>query len=129
MELALNLAWMMLTALMCGLWMRYAPVKGVDRRTQFVALALVLLILFPVISVTDDIVMAQNPAETDYCQRKDHAVENAHVTLHPVAAAILPVITAVSSESSQLIQQGHLPALAATVRGMDRIQSRPPPAV
>ena len=131
MELTLNLAWMILTALMCAMWVRYAPLKGpggVDRRTQIVALALVLLILFPVISETDDIVMAQNPAETDSLQRKGHAVENAQNPLHPVAKMIMPVIAESASESSQIIQQGHLRALKAMVPAMGRIQSRPPPA-
>ena len=127
MELSLNLAWMVLTAIMCGLWMRYAPLKGASRRTQFAALALVLLILFPVISVTDDIVTAQNPAETDCLQRKNHAVEDAHHVLHPIADMILPMIAALSPESCQFIQLSYLPPPTAMVYAMNRIQNRPPP--
>lgn len=127
MELALNLAWIMLTALMCGLWIRYGPVKGASRQTQFIALALVLAILFPVISVTDDIVMAQNPAETDCCQRKGHAVEHAHATPHSIAATIPPVVAAVSADPSPLTQPGH-PPVPALGTGIGLIQNRPPPA-
>jgi hypothetical protein len=118
----------MLTALMCALWLHYAPLKGAGRRTQIVALALMLLILFPVISVTDDLITAQNPAETVTLLRKGQAVETAHSALHPVPNFILPAIAEPVSESRQWIQQGHLPALAAMVPAMGTIQNRPPPA-
>jgi len=69
METVLNLAWALLVMLMFGLWMRFAPHTGPNRRgdsprIQFVALAVLILLLFPVISVTDDLQAIQNPAET-----------------------------------------------------------------
>jgi hypothetical protein len=132
MELTLNLAWLMLTALMCALWVRYVPLKGagngyLNRRTQFVALALVLLILFPVISVTDDLVLAQNPAETDSLQRRAHAAENAHSALHPAIDMALQAIAESASESAQFFRRGHLPALKAMAPATGPIQNRPPP--
>jgi len=127
MELVLNLGWMVLTALMCWLWMRYAPREGESRSMQLVALALVVLILFPVISVTDDIVTAQYPAETDCCQRKDHVCANAHSILHPVAEVILPFFAELSSSSSYFAVQGNLLDPTVKVPALDSIQSRPPP--
>src|ERR1035437_9217781 len=85
MELILNLAGLLVAAAMACLWLRWAPRKGFDRRTQLVALALLILILFPVISVTDDLLAAQNPAETDYLVRRDHLVSSAR-PIFPVAA-------------------------------------------
>ena len=128
MELTLNLTWLVLTALMCGLWVRYAPLKGASWRAQVVALALVLLILFPVISVTDDLIFAQNPAETDSLQRKGQAVENANGAPHPVLSFILSTIAEPVSESAKFMQQGQLPVLKAMVPAMGSIQNRPPPA-
>ena len=72
MELVLNLAWAFLASIMVGLWLRLAVRTGVNLRMQFVALAVLLLILFPVISVTDDLQVAQNPAEADCLVRRDH---------------------------------------------------------
>jgi hypothetical protein len=128
MELVLNLAWMVMATLMYWLWTHYAPHKGADRRTQLVALALVILIMFPVISVTDDMMMAQSPAETNCCQRKDYACANAHSTLHPIADAILPFFAELSSDSFHFAILGALLVPVVKVPAMDSIQSRPPPA-
>ena len=54
MEIILNLAWIFLAAVIMWLWLRYAPCEGASRRTQVAALAMLIVILFPVISVTDD---------------------------------------------------------------------------
>jgi hypothetical protein len=128
MELVLNLAWMLLATLTCWLWVSYAPRKGADRRTQLVALALVILILFPVISVTDDLQMAQNPAETDCCQRKDHVHVNHHPMLHPVPEFALPSIAAIPSGSTDFALPDNLTAPQAKVPALGSIQNRPPPA-
>lgn len=56
------------------LWLRMVS-QGRDGRArwgiQVVALLLLIVILFPVISVTDDLMAAQNPAETDSVQRRN----------------------------------------------------------
>ena len=128
MELALNFAWMMLAAVMCLMWIRHAPVKGMDRRTQFVALALVILIMFPVISVTDDLMLAQNPAETSSSQRKDHLCANPHITPHPIAEALLAFPAEPFSGPLRLGVTGNSLAPLVRVPTLDSIQNRPPPA-
>jgi hypothetical protein len=65
MELTLNLSWAFVAAWMIFVWVRKAPRTAMDRGAQFVALAVVILMLLPVISVTDDLIAAQNPAEFD----------------------------------------------------------------
>jgi len=85
MELVLNFAWVLLAAFMLSLWLQLAPCAHGDRRMQLVALAVLLLILFPVISVTDDLQAMQNPAETDCCQRRSHACAAPH-SLFPAPA-------------------------------------------
>jgi hypothetical protein len=128
MELVLNLAWMVLTALMFWLWLRHAPRKGASRTMQIVALATVFLILLPAISVTDDLVMAQNPAETDRCQRKDERAAVPHAAHFPVADFIPAFSTEIRFDSSHFAVLGNLLAPAAKVPAMDSIQNRPPPA-
>jgi hypothetical protein len=128
MELALNLAWVVLTTLMLWLWVRSGPCKGTSRPMQIAALATVILILLPAISVTDDLMMAQNPAETDRCQRKDQLSATAHATLHPVANLTLPFFAGLSFDSSDLAAPGNLLIPTVKVPAMDSIQNRPPPA-
>ena len=128
MELVLNLAWVLLAALMFWLWLQFAPRAGVDRRMQVVALALLILILFPVISVTDDLQAAQNPAETDSCQRRDHVVSSAHSVFPAVAALPLPVFAELSFGVLRTAAPGSLSAPLVDHPALAPIQNRPPPA-
>jgi hypothetical protein len=128
MELTLNLAWMMLATLMCCLWMRFTPRQGATRRAQLVALALVILIMLPVISVTDDLMAARNPAETDCCQRKHHACSNEHPPLHAVAGLSLPLVAGFSSGRLRLAAPRNLTTPQVKIPALSSIQNRPPPA-
>jgi hypothetical protein len=127
MELALNLAWIVLAASMYWLWIGSAPRGGATRRTQFVALVLVVLILFPVISVTDDLTATLNPAETDCCQRRGHAFSGFLSTLHPGLEFVLPTIVPFAPGSSHFAALGNLIAPLVKVPALRSIQTRPPP--
>jgi hypothetical protein len=133
MELFLNLAWVVLAALMFCLWLRFSPLTGpqgriVDRRMQFVALAVLIAILFPVISVTDDLQAIQNPAETDSCQRRDHVVSSAHSIFPAVAALPVPAFAELSFGILRFVAPGRLPAPLIDLPALASIQNRPPPA-
>lgn len=129
MELTLNLAWALLAALMFCLWLRFSVCIGPSRRMQLVALAVLLLILFPVISVTDDMQAAQNPAETDSCPRKDHVVSTHH-SIFPAAVALpLPVFAALASGFPRFAAPRNLPLPLIDHPALAAIQNRPPPAV
>ena len=127
MELVLNLVWGLLAALMFCLWMRFAPRTGKDRRMQFVALAVLLLILFPVISVTDDLQAIQNPAETDCCQRRDHVGSAPHSILTPVASLPMPAVADLPYGVLGLAIPGRgvVPIFDHPAKAL--IQNRPPP--
>ncbi|MGA2673533.1 MAG: hypothetical protein ABSE99_09920 [Terracidiphilus sp.] len=128
MEFTLNLAWVVLAALMICLWLRIGPRRDTDRRLQLVALAVLLLILFPVISVTDDLLAVQNPAETDSCIRRDYAISSAHSIFPAVAALPQPFLAELSFSFLRFAAPGHLPAPAVDHPGLAGIQNRPPPA-
>ena len=133
METFLNLAWGLLAALMVCLWPRFAPRTGPDermkdRRVQFVALAVLLLILFPVISVTDDLQATQNPAETDSSLRKDHIAVSPHSILPAVAALPLGIFAGLLSGLPRFTGTRNLPVPAIDYPALASIQSRPPPA-
>jgi hypothetical protein len=127
MEALLNFAWALMAIACLGLWFRFGRRTGVDRRASFVALVMLLVILFPVISVSDDLWAGQNPAETDTCQRRAHRDCCSHTSLQAVASLPLPVFAelsfgihrfSVSLPPTQSVPDN--PALAP-------IQNRPPP--
>jgi hypothetical protein len=110
--------------------MRYDSQAGASRWTQFAALALLIMILFPVISVTDDLQMAQNPAEADayyLCTRRDHAVAGPH-SIFPIAAALpIPVFAGISFGHPHYAAPSNLPAPTVLSPALAAIQNRPPP--
>ena len=124
----LNLGWLVLATLMCLLWVRHARRQGPVRQVQFIALALVLANMFVVISIYDDMAMAQNPAETNCFQRKDDLSAYPHAPLHSVAV-LIPLFSAKPSfDSSHSAVLGNLVASALKVPATNSIQNRPPPA-
>jgi hypothetical protein len=127
MELSLNLAWVLLTAFMFWGWLRFSPRAGSNRRMQFVALAVLILILFPVISVTDDLQAAQNPAETDCCLRRNHACSIPHSIIPAVAALPVPVFAELSFGTLHIAAPGNLPAPVLENQALAPVQNRPPP--
>jgi hypothetical protein len=127
MELFLNFGWALIAIAIVCLWLRPEPSRSIDRRTQLIALVMLIVILFPVISVSDDLWSLQNPAETDTCQRRNHLAHCPH-SIAP-ANAILPG----SAPAEQIYGVQRLPA-AILIRlqifenpALDPIQSRPPP--
>jgi hypothetical protein len=127
MELVLNLEWMVLATAMYWLWVRYARREGPGRGVQFIALALVLVTMFTVITMYDDMAMAQNPAETRCFQREDDLGAHAHAPLHPVAV-LTPLFSAKPSfDLRHSAVLGNLVAPALEVPATNSIQNRPPP--
>jgi hypothetical protein len=127
MELILNLAWALSAVAILSYWLRYARLVGASRRTQMVALAMLILILFPVISVTDDLQAMQNPAETDSCLRRVHAVSSPHSILAAPGTLPPPVLAELSFGVLQVATSGSLATPAINHPAMAPIQNRPPP--
>ncbi len=129
MESVLNLGWVVLVTLMCWLWLRH-PARCEDRgRTvQFVSLALVLVMMFVVITMYDDMAMAQSPAETSCFAREDFSGARAHAMLHPVANFPQPLFSEPSFEAHYLGVVGNYPAPALQSPALGLVQNRPPPA-
>jgi hypothetical protein len=101
MELFLNLLWLLVCCGLVVFWtMRGSepadasarrrgsrPIVFSERRTQVIALCLLIILLFPVISLTDDLVAWQASAETEHVQRLDAV----HAFLQQtIASAALP---------------------------------------
>jgi hypothetical protein len=128
MELALNLEWMALATAMCWLWAHYARREGRGRSAQFVSMALVLGIMFVVITMYDDMAMAQNPAETRSFLREDDSGAHAHASLHPVVASTPTLAVKLPFNTTRVAVEGSLVVPTVRVPVLSSIQNRPPPA-
>jgi hypothetical protein len=126
MELALNLVWAMTATMMVCALLRSAP-RPTGRVTQSVALGVLVLILFPVISVTDDLQSVQNPAEPDCCLRRDHVVINPHSIYPSVASLPQPAFAELAFGFLRTAAPGALPAPLLCHPALNPIQNRPPP--
>ncbi|MGD0738100.1 MAG: hypothetical protein ABR957_00800 [Terracidiphilus sp.] len=124
----LNLEWVVLATAMSWLWARHARLKGPGRQVQFIALALILVNMFVVISMYDDMAMAQSPAETSCFAREDFSGARAHALLHPVANFPQPLFSEPSFATYYLGVVGNYPAPALQSPALGSIQNRPPPA-
>jgi hypothetical protein len=128
-EIFLNFAWMLLAGASVLLWMRYGPRTGTNRRTQIAALAMLMLILFPVISVSDDLQMALNLAEDDVYVRRNFATTGLDSGFPAPAVGTLPPpsFTELSLVYLRMKAPGHPPAPAVNNPALTVIQNRPPP--
>jgi hypothetical protein len=128
MELALNLVWALLTVVFVRFWWLDAPRNGASKRAQAVALLVLIVIFFPVISVTDDLGAIQNPAVLDWCARRNHAAACPHAILPAVATLPPPVFAGLSFVFSRLAAPSRVSAPLVKIPALASIQNRPPPA-
>jgi hypothetical protein len=126
-EIFLNFAWAVLAVTLVVLWLRLGCRLDQSRRSQIVAIAVLIAILFPVISVSDDLIAAQNPAETDNCQRRDHLTPGSAHLLQLAAVAPPSIRTGTAFGIVQYVLPGK-PALRVVARpALMSIANRPPP--
>ena len=124
----LNLGWALLAAWMLCLWARMAPRRASDRRVQLIALSVVILILLPAISMTDDLVAAQNPAEIDCCARRHDHGNGANPISTAIAALPMPAFDGLSIGIARMAAPGNLSSPFVEHPNLASIQNRPPPA-
>lgn len=127
MELALNLIWSLLALVMVCLWLRHAPREASQRGAQMIALCVLLIILLPAISMTDDLMAAQNPAEVDSSLRRDHEYVRPHALFPATAALPQLAFAGVSFDAHRQAAPGLVSAPAFDLPALAPIQNRPPP--
>lgn len=128
MEIFLNLAWAALAIAMVCAWLRME--NGTDRRRQCIAILVLIAILLPAISISDDLLAMQNATETDTCQRRDQLFLAGAHPLAPLPIAVLPALLV---QGVQVADLGYAPAPDVFLQhfnssGLPAIQNRPPPA-
>ena len=130
MELALNLAWFTLASLMFWLWLSRPPSPTTSRGMQLVALSLVVIILLPVISVTDDLMAAQKPAEVDtsVSLRRGHDGLAPHAIFPSALAIFLPLFSFLPQNPLRVVSELRA-TFAVREPALSSIENRPPPGV
>jgi hypothetical protein len=129
METILNLVWALLAVVFVRLWIRHAPRQGTSRPMQVVAVVTFLLMLFPVISVTDDLQAAQNPADVEVYLRRCHTAVSQQV-ISPAIAMLPPASFAgLFFGYQRLAAPSSLPIPTVNNPALTSIQNRPPPTV
>lgn len=95
MELLLNFLWLSLSLLLVVTWIRAAKLGHTNYTwTAFVALGLLLVLLLPVISMTDDLVAMENPTEIEHVVRRSEMplLHLAHDTAALLDSGVLAVL-------------------------------------
>jgi hypothetical protein len=128
METFLNLAWACLAILSLGLWVRFEHRTGAQRRMPLIALVMLLVILFPVISVSDDLWSIQTPAETDTCQRRNQIAPSLHSIIPVLAAPLAPLFAQVTLDVQYFSAPVDLSTDRYGIPALEGIDNRPPPA-
>jgi hypothetical protein len=146
MEVFLNLLWLLLCFALVGYWTSRSrkhsprgrerrgllPLFFSERRAQIVALLLLIVLLFPVISLTDDLVATQTMAETDHLQQRldalrvlqHHAISVASALPTWMHGLLLPQLSATRMHAllTHDRKQIRLEGIASS------IEHRPPPS-
>lgn len=127
MEIFLNLVWAALALVSIGLWARYERRTGSERYLPVIALVLLLIVLFPVISVSDDLWAMQNPAEADTCLRRSDTVACPHSIFPRPIAQPVEFFSPNHSAQSLFCAQVKMRVPNYAAPALNPIESRPPP--
>jgi hypothetical protein len=130
MELILNLAWAAFATGLILFWALGMRSNPAPRKTQVLALMIVVLLLLPVISLSDDLLAAQSPAETDCCLRRALDSNHSQHSTVPTSFALPEEIITdlwISSYSLDALQSD-IRTVAPTIL-TPPLNRRPPPQV
>lgn len=108
-------------------WLRVE--NGSDRRRQFIAILVLITILLPAISISDDLLAIQNATETDTCVRRFQLLTQG---AHPLAAPASKLLATSVFQGIEIARLGYaaLPDLNLPrfdLPALHDIQNRPPP--
>jgi len=127
METSLNLVWALLAVALVCLWVYHAPRQGAGRWMQVAAVVTLMVILFPVISVTDDLLATQNPADVEVYLRRGHTAGSQHVILSAIARIPPVSFAGLFLGCQRLAAPSSLPIPTVDNPALAGIQNRPPP--
>jgi len=129
MEILCNFVWALVATTSVCFWLKLGRRTPKTEHSSLVGLAMLAVILFPVISVSDDLWTLQNPAESDTCLRRDHR-DGSFVPHFSIAAAVPePIWTGLiyGSRRMEIPRLGKLNLADNPLLGF--IENRPPPVL
>jgi hypothetical protein len=130
MELFLNLAWSLVAGTLVSLWLRGEGWNQPDRRRHLIALAVLIAVLFPVISVSDDLLAIQNVSEADNYLRRDHLIPSGSHPVQPVLTMMAAIIfTGFAFGFLRFVAPSFIPVKGPHHLDLAWIENRPPPGV
>lgn len=135
MELFSNLVWLAISALLLGFWLTHRNRWEDDSlrsslAVQFVALALLIVVLLPVVSLTDDLQACTLPAESEHLSRRSdfQAIGDfSQLAISVVVAGVVPFNTGSPAQASTCLSLA-LEKEAPCAGYLRILGSRPPPA-
>jgi hypothetical protein len=127
MEIVLNVSWALLALLSTLLWLLYEHRTGAQRRQPMIALGVLLVILFPVISVSDDLWSIQNPAEADTSLRRDQSAQGTHPVLLSRPPLMVSTLGTIAPEVGILLPPAKSSSPRYATPALNSIENRPPP--
>jgi hypothetical protein len=127
MEQFLNLSWLVVALSLVCLWLPGGLVARTHRRTQLVALVMLIVILFPVVSVSDDLLAVQYAAEADFWLCRKHIVSSPNIISPPSEGLPQAFSTEISVTFTRHFMEDRRFTIAA-VPCIEAIQNRPPPS-
>lgn len=136
MELLFNLLWLAISVLIVGLWLLHTARGSNDLvrhsiGVQLIALALLIIILLPVVSLTDDMHASALLAESEHLWRRCDFQALGDFALHAISVAIVGFTLLNIAPQRQTVAWLAIPdrranSCAAYLRILG---TRPPPAV
>jgi hypothetical protein len=127
-EFSLNLAWAAMATAMFILWLRVRSSRQSNGGMQLAALTVCILILLPVISISDDLMTAQVPAETDTSLRWGQRALLCHTVPHHIPVLLhAPPAGLFSAPTDKLAAETSHMAFVFPQLSI-RLLNRPPPA-
>ncbi len=128
MELFLNLAWLAVAAVLVCLCLRSEAPTVPDRRRQLITIAVLIAMLFPVISMSDDLLAVQNAFEADNYVRRVHLVAS-NTSIQPALPVLMTALWAgLGFPFLRFISPSALPVEEPPHPELARFGNRPPPA-
>lgn len=136
MEILFNLVWVALSVTLSVLWLRRRvphddDSHSVSLKTQFVALAVILLILLPVVSLTDDLQAFIAPAEVEHACRRGDALPGHDSQLQSQLAFVATWLIVLYSPNTVAVGSAEqsTEVFYPAFNFSRPFQSRPPPSV
>lgn len=133
-EALFNLLWLALSVALLCFWLwsqrRWADTSlRASTRMQIMALAILIVILFPVVSLTDDLQACTAPAEAEHLTRRGDLQSHADSPLHTAAIVVAALLSFPRASRFQTIS--HLsPAMEIVTPSenyLSIVGNRPPP--